>query len=893
MKSVGRLSLKLLRSSLPRNGADNCRTFVDNFVSWVVTHDPAWQGRVGLARSGNTVVAPVRSFPTPLEYITWRRRKLMYMRNTVKARVHNHRILFNELPAFSETSANGVVSDSPPMSTSSDEESLEMDVKSDVTDYTPSLYEMMNDDAVPIPALSIVMLVVGSRGDVQPFIALGQELLKHGHRVRLATHETFRKFVNDSGLEFYPLAGDPAELMAYMVKNPGLLPGFESIRMGDIQKKRTTIRAILASCWDACVKTDDANVLAFTADAIIANPVSFGHIHCAEKLMIPLHIFFTMPYTPTTAFPHPITTLSQSPDAEQRNYLSYDVVEMMTWQGLGDIINDFRVRILGLDGLYNTNGPFLLKDLVVPHTYIWSPELVPKPKDWGPHIDICGFFFLDLATNYTPDPELEAFLRAGPPPIYIGFGSIVVDDPDGLTRTVFEAVERAGVRAILSKGWGGIGGESLSVPENVYLIGNVPHDWLFQHVRAVVHHGGAGTTAAGLRAGKPTVIVPFFGDQPFWGAMVHQMNVGSAPIPHEDLTASNLSEAITYALTPEVRNAAHKIGAKLNTEDGVKNGARSFHARLPLRHMCCDIDPSRVAVYYSSELDMKISEVVGVVLVHEGLIDPKSLKPYASKFWNTQGSQPVTRSLLTTLNVTTTEIGKGITDLFRDTGKAAWTLRSNPSGSLTTGGMAVLKVANTPGRVSAKFVGRFADSMRTAAAQIEGKQASPAPIITDAASGLQEGLKSFGKGLSAVGSIAWRPYQGAKTEGLVGAGKGFVQGVGMAVAKPLSGTLDLVHFTGKGIVKSTKASAARFYEKKYGKRFDSSNSFGTTSSGSSSETAEDDILIPIPPLPPRIASEIFTERVYLQLPTEAISEIVARFMERIQFRTNHTTALSV
>jgi UDP:flavonoid glycosyltransferase YjiC (YdhE family) len=144
-----------------------------------------------------------------------------------------------------------------------------------------------------------------------------------------------------------------------------------------------------------------------------------------------------------------------------------------------------------------------------------SPALIPKPVDWHSHISISGFYFLSLASTYTPAPDLAAFLEAGPPPVYIGFGSIVVDDPNAMTQMIFEAVKLSGQRALVSKGWGGIGADELGIPEGVFMLGNVPHDWLFNKVSCVVHHGGAGTTAAGIACGRPTVIVPFFGDQPF------------------------------------------------------------------------------------------------------------------------------------------------------------------------------------------------------------------------------------------------------------------------------------------------------------------------------------------------------------------------------------------
>ena len=138
--------------------------------------------------------------------------------------------------------------------------------------------------------------------------------------------------------------------------------------------------------------------------------------------------------------------------------------------------------------------------------------LLPKPKDWGPHIFVSGFFVLPPKETFTPPPDLQEFLEAGDPPIYIGFGSIVVDDPDAMTSMVFEAIRQAGVRALVSKGWGGLGTANIEMPSNIFLLGNIPHTWLFERVSAVVHHGGAGTTATGLFAGKPTVVVPFFGD---------------------------------------------------------------------------------------------------------------------------------------------------------------------------------------------------------------------------------------------------------------------------------------------------------------------------------------------------------------------------------------------
>lgn len=183
--------------------------------------------------------------------------------------------------------------------------------------------------------LNIVIQVVGSRGDVQPFIALGKELQTYGgHRVRLATHNVFESWIRDTGLEFFPIGGDPKELMAYMVKNPGLIPEIKTIGIKDIQRKRQMIAEMLDGCWKSCIEDDLITRIPFVADAIIANPPSFAYIHCAQALGIPVHLMFTMPWTSTRAVPHPLANLKYSKTIPGvANYLSYSIVEWLTWQG--------------------------------------------------------------------------------------------------------------------------------------------------------------------------------------------------------------------------------------------------------------------------------------------------------------------------------------------------------------------------------------------------------------------------------------------------------------------------------------------------------------------------------------------------------------------------------
>ncbi|KAJ4375664.1 hypothetical protein N0V86_007197 [Didymella sp. IMI 355093] len=541
----------------------------------------------------------------------------------------------------------------------------------------------------PPPPLNVVIQVVGSRGDVQPFVALGKVLKDtYGHRVRLATHPTFKDFVIENGLEFFSIGGDPAELMAFMVKNPGLMPGMNTLWSGDVGKRRKGIAEILRGTWRSCIETGNGLGVdplkqtveewmgveeqlpeqlkkPFVADAIIANPPAFGHVHCAEKLGIPLHMMFTMPWSPTQQFPHPLADIkSSNADPTITNYMSYIMVDLLTWQGLGDIINRFRKESLALDPISMIWAPAMLARMKVPFTYCWSPALIPKPSDWSHHISIAGFYFLDLAQNYTPEPALKTFLDAGEPPVYIGFGSIVVDDPNAMTKMIFDAVKITGRRALVSKGWGGLGADELGIPEGVFMLGNCPHDWLFKRVSAVVHHGGAGTTAAGIAAGRPTVVVPFFGDQPFWGAMVARAGAGPDPTPYKELTAEKLAESINKALEPQSLERAQELCNKIKQENGSQSGAQSFHQMLNYDDLRCAVVSNRPAVWRVKRTQVKLSAKAATVLAQEGEIDFKELKLARAREYQTdEGPWDPISGAASALTGTATSMMMGVADM--------------------------------------------------------------------------------------------------------------------------------------------------------------------------------------------------------------------------------------
>ncbi|KAI7500957.1 sterol glucosyltransferase [Hortaea werneckii] len=668
--------------------------------------------------------------------------------------------------------------------------------------------------------LNIVIQVVGSRGDVQPFIALGCELQRsHGHRVRIATHGVFEHFVRQSGLEFFSIGGDPAELMAYIVKNPGLIPSMQSLKAGDIQKKRKMLAEMLRGCWRSCIEPDSQSGAPFVADAIIANPPSFAHIHCAQALGVPIHMMFTMPWSSTRAFAHPLANLkfSSKTDPNIANYIS------------------------------------LAEGLKVPHTYCWSPALVPKPADWPHYIDVCGFFFREVP-SYSPPTDLALFLKCDDKPVYIGFGSIVLDDPAVMTEKILAAVEKAGVRAIVSRGWSNLG-EGKDSSENVFWLGDCPHEWLFQHVSAVVHHGGAGTTACGLLNGCPTCIVPFFGDQPFWGRMVASAGAGPPEIPHATLTSEGLAEAIQKCLQPKTREAARAVAQKMKQESGVLTAVDSFHRHLPPDLKCDLSGPGPAAWQYKhGRKKLKISKSAASILSAQGMIDERKLTHHATKtiVVDIKRWDPITAILSATLQ-STTDFGSAASgavtrpyNAYRRGHSAAPDCRRAQSGdseladvaSHSSGGDRRGAVLIPPGdqrergedaekirerdmaiaTASARGIGRVVATPLKAGlvdiplAATEGMRAIPRSrndgsytpgTVTDWKSGSTVALQNLGHSIyEGCTGIFIKTYRRKQTEGAKGVAKGLSEGLVDFTMKTGSGVIGLVAYPSQGVYRS-------------------------------------------------------------------------------------------
>lgn len=373
-------------------------------------------------------------------------------------------------------------------------------------------------DFKPPDSLNFVFLTVGSRGDVQPYIALCKALIKEGHKTRIATHEEFEPWIRKHGIDFAPVAGDPAELMRICVEH-GMFT-FSFLREAN-SHFRKWLDDLCNTAWTACQG----------ADVLIESPSAMVGIHIAEALEIPYFRAFTMPWTRTRAYPHAFSVLEKKMGGSY-NAITYTAFDTLFWTAIAGQINSWRRRDLGLASTSQSK----MQANSRPFMYNFSPSVVPPPLDWPDWIRVTGYWFLDESENYQPPADLVAFIAKaredGKKLVYVGFGSVVIEDPAGLTKTVVESVQKAEVRCVLSKGWSdrlenkGASKVEVELPPEIFQIQSAPHDWLFKQMDAVVHHGGSGTTGASLRAGVPTIIHPFFGDQFFYASRVEDLGVG-------------------------------------------------------------------------------------------------------------------------------------------------------------------------------------------------------------------------------------------------------------------------------------------------------------------------------------------------------------------------------
>jgi sterol 3beta-glucosyltransferase len=409
--------------------------------------------------------------------------------------------------------------------------------------------------------MRIAIIAMGSRGDVQPYIALGKGLKAAGNVVRLVTHENFEVLVSSYGLEFFAVKGNVQEFMETPEMRALLEKGnFLAI---NAHASKASQRAAVDWAEGSLAACQGMDLL------IVGVGGLFLSLALAEKFKLPLLQAYIFPFTPTTAFPAVLFPQSISQLGGYVNWLSHHLFRQIMWQGSrkGDGLG--RKQVLGLPTAPFW-GPYNSKHFQrYPILYGLSPSVIPKPSDWG-NSHITGYWFLDEAADWTPPAALLNFLQSGSPPVYIGFGSMRSRNPEETADIVLQAIALTGQRAILQSGWGGLSKSDL--PDRVFMVDSISHSWLFPRMAAVVHHGGAGTTAAGLRAGAPSIVIPFFGDQPFWGQRIAELGVGPKPIPRKQLTSQGLAEEIHRVMTDKsMRQRAADLGVKIQAEDGVAN----------------------------------------------------------------------------------------------------------------------------------------------------------------------------------------------------------------------------------------------------------------------------------------------------------------------------------
>ncbi len=326
-----------------------------------------------------------------------------------------------------------------------------------------------------------------------------------------------------------------------------------------LKEAKALNREMFKDSWNAAQATKP--------DLIIFHPKAMAGSHIAEKLGIPVIMAVLMPAIIPTGESVAIG-LPNLKLGRWYNQLSYTLLHK-GYHTYDDIINEFRQKLLGIDKLPKSTSPIQMatgKPIPVLHGY--SELVSPRPRDWMDTAHVTGYWFLEQESDWQPPVELIDFLEAGEKPVYVGFGSMAGRNPQRMAKIVVDALQKAKVRGIIATGGGGM--EASNLTETIFKIDRVPHTWLFPRVSAVIHHGGAGTTAAGLRAGIPTIVCPFIVDQPYWGERIYALGVGSKPIPQKKLTAKKLAEAIREVTTNQIiqQNAAN-LCQKIREEDGI------------------------------------------------------------------------------------------------------------------------------------------------------------------------------------------------------------------------------------------------------------------------------------------------------------------------------------
>jgi len=408
--------------------------------------------------------------------------------------------------------------------------------------------------------MKIHISAFGTRGDVQPSLALAVGLQRAGHQVILATSGNYTQWIEAHRVRTHPTRFSIHEYMQRpeiqaALKRPNLVRGMALLR--DMTRRNA---AAQGEVWTAIQE----------AECVVEGPTATGALEAFSTRGIPAIFAVPVPFAPTGAFPSFFFGMSRRSLGKGYNRLTHALMHRLLWSTIGAPISNPLRRQLGLRPWRSFAELMAYSHSVgTPWLYGFSAHALPRPGDWDEHQHITGYWFLEPPPGWQPAPELVRFLESGPPPIYIGFGSMGHGNPEHNTRLALRALELSGQRGILLTGWGGLTRQA--TPSSVFVVEDVPHAWLFPRMRAVVHHGGAGTTGAGLRAGVPNIVVPFASvDQVAWAERVVKLGVGPRVPRISRLTAEQLAQAITVAVNDAtMRTRAATLGAAIRAENGI------------------------------------------------------------------------------------------------------------------------------------------------------------------------------------------------------------------------------------------------------------------------------------------------------------------------------------
>ncbi len=420
--------------------------------------------------------------------------------------------------------------------------------------------------------MRIAFFSYGTRGDVQPHLGLAASLVEQGHSVVVCAPENLRRFVESAGLPYAPLQGNSQEILDSE-------EGKRMLSEGDIRSFLKAMGEMGPKIWPPVFR--DMLQAAQGADLIVGTTFCEDSAPTiAEHLKLPYILIRTMPIDRTSDLPHPLVTAARLP--RFLNSVTHWLFDKMYWASLQHLLNPFRAS-LGLPPRQHTVA-FETPTNGGPVIELFSEHVVQRRSDKPSHVVTAGYQRLPASVRAkmgesAPPAGLEAWLANGPPPIYLGFGSMPVRDPVAHTRMALGAAKELGMRVILAAGWTDLSAVHDQQSDQVFFVKTVDHGWLFPKCAAVVHHGGAGTAAASLESGVPTVICSVFADQPYWGSRVVRLGVG-AHVPYAKLDQARLTKALRVALQDETKKRASALGEKLRAEDGNAAALREFAKHL-------------------------------------------------------------------------------------------------------------------------------------------------------------------------------------------------------------------------------------------------------------------------------------------------------------------------